>query len=62
MNDQAARENATRQRLLKLAQIFMKHVDEPSDDDMETLFWLLINRQVSKLEAFVKSATIKETP
>jgi hypothetical protein len=43
----------TRQRLLILAMQFWQEVEAPSDDDIETLFSLLINHRLAALEEFV---------
>jgi hypothetical protein len=55
MTDKDAKDNPTRIRLLQLAQEFHRDVEAPSEGDMETLFWMLINRRLSALEGFVKS-------
>jgi len=60
MTDLEASTNPTRIRLLQLAQQFCREVESPSDDDMETLFWMLINRRLSALEAFVTNAAANQ--
>jgi hypothetical protein len=57
MTDQDAKNNQTRIRLLQLAQQFYREVESPSEEDMETLFWMLINRRLHALEAFVTDAS-----
>jgi hypothetical protein len=60
MTDQDAKNNQTRIRLLALAQEFYHCVESPSEEDMETLFWMLINRRLSALEAFVQSFKVEQ--
>jgi hypothetical protein len=56
MTDQDAENNPTRKRLLALAQEFYYECEAPSQEDMTTLFKLLINRRLSALERFVTDA------
>jgi hypothetical protein len=60
MTEDDAKSNTTRIRLLQLAQEFHHRVEAPSEEDVETLFWMLINRRLSALEAFVKSFNTAE--
>jgi hypothetical protein len=45
-------------RLEKLAMRFWREVEAPSDDDMETLFHILLHSNLPALEAYLKNSGI----